>query len=599
MSAAGKTISPLLHPSELGKLQLAVADLQRDQLLWASGYLAGLAAREVLGDVVPADSAAAVPVAAGDPGEVWTVLYATETGNSRYVAEQLAADVSAAGLAVKVTDVRDYKPTQLKKERRLLFVVATHGLGDPPEGTEAFFEYLLGPRAPELSQLSFAVLALGDSSYEDFCLAGQRADERLAELGATRLTARVDCDLDFEDVADAWVERVVSKARDEKAVHIAPVHPLHAVSPAPTHSRRNPFRAELLTNQKITAQGSSKDVRHIELSLEGSSLTYEPGDSLGVVANNPEPLVEQFLALLEDDGGTTVTVGTESTSLAEALSTRLELTNATRLFVEAHANTSGSEKLAALLHDRGALAQYLQSNQVIDILRQHPAELAPQQLVTSLGKLTPRLYSIASSLHANPDEAHLTVAVVSYDKDGFAHFGAASKFLAGSPTTVPVYVEPNHHFRLPEDSSAPIIMVGPGTGIAPFRAFLEQRRHDGARGRNWLVFGDRTRRNDFLYQLEWQRYLKEGVLTRLDVAFSRDQPEKLYVQQRLKEEGAQVYAWLMEGAHIYVCGDAQTMAGDVHQALVDIVAEHSGRASDAESFLKDLKAQGRYQRDVY
>ncbi len=600
MSAAGQTISPMLHPSELGKLQLAVADLERDQLLWASGYLAGLAARDPLGDSAPAATDRAAPAPALEPAATWTVLYATETGNSRYVAENLAADIKAAGLLVKLTDLRDYRPAALKQERHLLLVVATHGLGDPPEGTEAFFEYLLGSRAPRLTQLSYAVLALGDSSYEDFCVAGRQVDERLAELGATRLAPRVECDLDFEGDAEVWTQRVMIKVREQEAVHIAPVHPLHATPKAQSYSRRNPFQAELLTNQKITGHGSSKDVRHVELSLEGSNLTYQPGDSLGVVASNPEPLVEQFLSLLEDNGATSVTFGDESTTLGEALRTRLELTNASRAFIEAHASNSGSAKLKALLDDRATLAEYLKSHQIIDILRQHPAELSPQQLVTSLGKLTPRLYSIASSLDANPGEAHLTVAVVSYDRYGYAHLGAASNFLAAGPEAVSIYVEPNNHFRLPEDPATPVIMVGPGTGIAPYRAFVEQRRHEGAPGKNWLVFGDRTRRYDFLYQLEWQRYLREGVLTRLDAAFSRDQVEKVYVQQRLREQGAQVHAWLMDGAHIYVCGDAEYMAGDVHQALIDIVAEHSRYSRDqAESFLKDLKVEGRYQRDIY
>lgn len=602
VSAARPNINPVIQQDALADLDSAVADFERDQLLWASGYLAGLAVARATSPaqrpVAPAEAPA--PASSTEPAAPWTVLYATETGNSRFVAQELAEAMSAAGQTAKLVDARDYRPATLKQERQLLLVVATHGLGDPPEGTEAFFEYLLGSRAPRLPQLSFAVLALGDSSYEDFCEAGRQVDARLAELGAVRLLPRVECDLDFESDADAWTKRVVEQARARDGVHIAPVHTLRAAPTAPSYSRRHPFQAELLTNQKLTGRGSSKDVRHVELSLEDSGLSYQPGDSLGVVASNPAPLVEQFLEYLGESPSADVSIGQEALTLGEALRSRLELTNATRSFVQAHARNSASADLAALADDPRALAKYLKSNQIIDILRQYPAALSAQQLVASLSKLTPRLYSIASSLDANPDEAHLTVAVVSYTRDGYAHFGAASNFLAAGPSTVPVYVEPNDHFRLPQDSAAPIIMVGPGTGIAPFRAFVEQRRHQAAVGKSWLFFGDRTRRNDFLYQLEWQRYLKEGALTRLDVAFSRDQAEKVYVQHRLRERGAQVYAWLMDGAHVYVCGDAEHMAGDVHQALLDIVAEHSGRSADhAVSLLSDLKTQGRYQRDVY
>lgn len=588
----------------LGELNGLAGRLDQQQLWWASGYLAGLAAA--------ASGAAAAPQAPAAGAAVrptWTVFYASETGNSRGIAGELAAAIQGLGFESRTVDLAEFKPAQLKKETRALFVVATHGLGDPPDGTEPFFEFLEGERAPRLESLEYSVLALGDSSYEDFCETGRQLDARLEALGAKRLEPRVECDVDFEEASGAWQASVLQRVKDDgdagADARAAAAQP-HLVTVAPaSYSRRNPFPAEVLANQPITGIGSSKTVHHVVLSLEDSGLTYEPGDSLGVWPTNPPALVSQFLELLSLDADARVALGDDTLTLGEALAHRLELTQLGRTFLSGYAERFAVEPLQALLAPaaRVELNAYLADRQIIDVLADHPVGLGAQDLVDVLKRLTPRLYSIASSLAANPDEVHVTIGVVRYDAFGRPHFGSASNFLADFPATpgatVPVFIAENVRFRLPADD-APLVMIGAGTGVAPYRAFLEERDARGAAGENWLFFGDRNFDSDFLYQLEWARMRKQGLLTRHDVAFSRDQAEKVYVQSRIRERGTELFSWLERGAHVYVCGDAKHMAPDVHEALLDVIEAGLGadRAA-AEAYLESLKQQQRYQRDVY
>ena len=588
--AADSLVLPLTE-QQLKTVGTALAGLSPAQLQWVSGYIAGLAASE------RAEPAAAV-------GKPFTVLYGSQTGNGEAVAEALASRARESGFDVKLTSLADYKPANLKRESVVSIVVSTHGEGDPPDDAELFHEFLMASKAPQLSGLRYTVLALGDSSYANFCQTGREFDERLAALGAERLTPLVECDLDYDAAADQWSDAVLEKLPAILEAGAA-VPTLRAVDDVARFDKRNPFPAEVLLNQKITAMESTKDVRHIELSLEGSGLDYEPGDALAVVAANPPQLVDELILELGAKQDAIVELDGAATPLAGALANRLEITASNQGFLRDWSAVARSNELASLLEDgqHQALAELLESHQVIDIVRRYPADVSPQVFVNMLRKLAPRSYSIASSHRANPDEVHLTVAAVRYEAFGSEHWGAASTHLADRMNpgdTVGVFVEKNSRFRLPDNDDVPIIMIGPGTGVAPFRAFVEERAERDARGKSWLFFGDRTFSSDFLYQLEWQRHLRHGRLTRLDVAFSRDQETKVYVQDRLRENAADLYRWIDEGAAIYVCGDAKRMAGDVNDALIDVLATQGGLTADAaETMLKELRRAGRYQRDVY
>lgn len=601
MSAVPTPVLPPFVRDELREALDALAKpMGRDELLWASGYFAGLAAADRAVEPLAARAARGAAQDATDAPQ-WLILYATETGNSRRVAEALEERMRREGIGAERADLRDFEPKSLRRVRHAAFVVATHGLGDPPEGTEAFFDYWMSDRAPRLEHLSFCVLALGDSSYDEFCGTGREWDLRLEALGAARVHARVDCDVDFETTAEAWrssfVAAVAAPARREPRASVSSIRPDRAPALAQV-TRDAPFTADVLVNQRITGRGSTKDVRHIELSLADAGVTYEPGDSIGVWPQNSPDTVAAVLELARLPADAQVRLGDETTTLQEALGERLEITQLGRKAVETYAERASSAQLRRLLRSN-ELPRYLATHQLVDLLAAHPAELQAQELVDALRKLTPRLYSAASSPAADPEEVHLTVGVLDYERFGRPHTGAASGFLARA-AEVPVYVEPNDHFRLPRDGAARVIMIGAGTGIAPFRAFLQHRRELGAAGPNWLIYGDRTMRDDFLYQLEWLRYRQDGGLARLDAAFSREQAQKIYVQHRIAERAAELYDWLEHGAHVYVCGDAEGMAPAVHAALADAVSRIGGRsADDAEDYLRQLKAAKRYQRDVY
>jgi sulfite reductase (NADPH) flavoprotein alpha-component len=592
--------------------------LEAPALWWFSGYAAALAGHAGGARIAPAPPAREISAQ-----ERLTIVYGSQTGNAKRLAEKLARDAENAGLVVRLLRADAYPQRELKNERLLYVVISTQGDGDPPDDARGLVEFIAGRRAPELGELKYAVLGLGDSSYPEFCAIGRHLDERLAELGATRLFAAGEADLDIDSVATPWLERALASAREtlKTPAPRATVTPLRPHVAAAEWNRERPYAAELLVNQRITARGGTRDVRHLELSLEGSGLVYEPGDALGIWPHNPPALVEAVLQALHLDGDAAVTHGGETRALRAWLGEKRELTKLARPFVAAHAAQARSESLNRLLApDRAAeLAALLNTHQVVDVLRAFPADWSGDELVAALRPLTPRLYSIASSRRAVGDEVHLTVARVEYEAFGSLHHGAASAYLAAQAdgATVPVFVEANERFRLPRDSARDVIMIGPGTGVAPFRGFVQERTAIGARGRNWLFFGNPHFDSDFLYQIEWQAALRTGALHRLDLAFSRDQDiariprgsphlpvrtsqHKIYVQQRLRERGRELYDWLENGAHLYVCGDATRMAKDVHAALIDVVAEHGGKDRErAGEYVDALQQQGRYARDVY
>ncbi|RUO22904.1 assimilatory sulfite reductase (NADPH) flavoprotein subunit [Aliidiomarina minuta] len=585
-----------LNQTQQQQMNALLGSLDTVQRAWVHGYIA--ATLSVTSELN------AVPAAASEEPQV-TVLYGSQTGNSRHLAEQLAERCNSLAVQTRVLDMADYKNRDLKKESHLILVTSTYGEGEPPENAISLYNFLYSKKAPSLKSLNFAVLGLGDSSYEFFCKTALDFHAQLEQLGAQSLLPCVELDVDYETAAEEWEERV-SQLLQERCVDVVKGnHPPAVVTPTPltTYNKKNPYSAELYTHQRITGRRSSKDIRHVELALGDSGLTYQPGDSLGVYFKNDQELVEELLELTAVKPDAEVTLDGKTLSIVDAIKEHKEITQAYPGFVEFYARQGGIEQLNSLLEDKKQLHSYLQSRQIIDIVREHPFPLPAQALVDGLRKLQPRLYSIASSQKEVEDEVHLTVAVVRYEAFGVSHTGGASGFLADRITAgdqVRIYVEENKNFRLPEEDDSDVIMIGPGTGIAPFRAFLQEREQRKAKGKNWLFFGNPHFTEDFLYQVEWQGYLKNGLLTRIDLAFSRDQEDKLYVQHRLREQGKEVYAWLQRGAYLYICGDGQRMAKDVEAELISIVQQYGNKTdTEASDYLQQLKQQKRYQKDVY
>ena len=590
-----------------------------EQRAYLNGFLAGLFSRAPAADLATMKSGAA-PAA---PLAPISILFGSQTGNAENLAKRAAKEAGQRGFAPTIHDLGRYPLTQLASETRVLIVTSTFGDGEPPDNAKAFWEFLNNAAAPKLPQLSFSVCALGDSNYPKFCGFGKDLDARLAALGARCVFVRADCDLDFEEPFAKWLDAALARAgnpanaaendhADSAAPVSAPARSETALDgPGPEtsaarYSRTNPFSAALLTNRKLNAAGSDKDTRHFEIALDPTAMSYEVGDALGVFPANCPELVEEILHALNCSGDEAVP-GKDGAMVAlrEALLRHYEITKVPKPFLEAAARTCGDPLLNQLAgpNVNGELTTFLRGREIIDVLLAHRLKFAPLEFVAWLRKLQPRLYSISSSPKAHPGQVHLTVNVVRYESLSRPRKGVCSTFLAervGPDAAVPIFLQPNKNFRLPPGSDTPMIMVGPGTGVAPFRAFLQERRSVGAKGRNWLFFGDQHSATDFMYRDELEAMQREGVLTRLDTAFSRDQAEKIYVQQRMREQAKELFAWLEAGAHFYVCGDAGRMAKDVDEALREAIQTAGGRtAEQAEDYVDRLKAERRYQRDVY
>lgn len=589
-----------------------------EQRAWMNGFLAGLFSNaNTNGTAQPAlRSEAKAP-------RPLLIAFGSQTGSAQGLAKRLAKEAGHRGFAPVVKELNTVAPAELATLARCVVITSTWGDGDPPDNAATFWSHLGAETAPRLENLAFGVLGLGDRNYADFCGAAKKFDERLAALGAKRLVPRVECDVDYEATATTWLESLwpalegTPNAANELAspatIVVAEKTPAPAgdlshspASPIAAYSRSNPFSARLKINRRLNRDGSQKDTRHFEITLAGSGLTYEAGDALGVVPTNCPALVEQLLATLGFSGDEVVGEAGPST-VHRQFSETLIITAPPPALVKEAATRSANAELLALLEParKSELDQWLFGRDVVDLLKACPgARFAPAEFVALLRKLQPRLYSISSSPKAHPGEVHLTVAAVRYEAHGRARQGVCSGWLADrvrpDETPVPVFVQKSHGFRVPADLATPIIMVGPGTGIAPFRAFLEERRATGATGANWLFFGDQQRACDFLYEEELTVWSKDGLLTRLDLAFSRDQAEKIYVQDRMREHAGELWRWLEAGAHFYVCGDAKRMAKDVDAMLHAVIENAGGRTKDqAAEYVAALKAAKRYQRDVY
>jgi len=585
-----------LSELQLSQLQQATAGLDPVQTAWVSGYLAGVSQGPVTAQAVASS------------GQSLTILYGTQTGNCKGVAEQLATAADAKGIANRVVSMADYKVKSIKDESHLIIVASTNGEGEAPDDAIDLHEFLATKKAPKLDSLKFAVLGLGDSSYEFFCQTGKDFEQRISALGAEIAFERLDADVDYDQVTGPWIESAlveIEKTLEKGGVAAAPVASATASVSANRFDKHNPFSANLLVSQKITGEQSAKDVRHIEIDLEGSDLTYTAGDALGVWFKNDAALVDQIINKLNLDATTEVSVDDKTVSLADALIESYELTGTHPAFVEGYATLTNNAELIALAADKNALRDFANNNQIVDVISEAGNDaVTAENFLALLRRISPRLYSIASSQTEVEEEVHLTIGSVLFENEqGEKRSGGASGFLnhrLEEGGEVKVFIEDNHNFRLPANPDTPVIMAGPGTGIAPFRSFMQEREATDATGKNWLLFGDQTFNEDFLYQVEWQTHLKSGLLTKLDLAFSRDQAQKIYVQDRLKENAQEVYQWLQDGAHFYVCGDANRMAKDVHTALIEIISEQGNKSlDDAEQELNELRKAKRYQRDVY
>lgn len=590
-----------LTDEQLQQLQTLLQGMEGWQVDWLSGYLSGYRAAQSgkpAMDIAPPVNEQTIKL---------TILYGSQTGNTEAVASQLAEKAKTSGVDVQLLDMAAYKPRELKNEQFLAVLTSTHGEGEPPDNAMDLYEFLDSRKAPGLKGLQYSVLSLGDSSYEYFCQTGKDFDARLEKLGATALIPRVDCDVDYDDLADKWITDFVETLTSSVQANMAPPSASATMSQSSAevkYDRKHPFSAPLLENQLLSGRGSSKQVRHIEISLEGSGLHYQPGDALGIYPQNDAVLVSMLIDALGFDAETMVDLDEQSETLTIALMHHREITVLTRPLVEKWAELAQSAKLSKLMENKTAMTGWIRGRDVLDLVENYPLpDIDANSFIKLLRKLPPRLYSIASSQAAVDEEVHITVATVRYNAHHRERAGVASSWLAdrlAEDATIPVYIDTNKNFKLPADDDTPIIMIGPGTGVAPFRSFMQEREERGARGPNWLFFGDQHFLTDFLYQTEWLSWRKSGLLTHLDVAFSRDQTEKIYVQHRIREKSIEIWNWLQDGATIYVCGDADNMAPDVNEALLDIISEHGQKSrDDATEYLRQLTRDKRYQRDVY
>lgn len=589
-------------PFNCDELKKIIENYNDKQLAWLSGYLWGRAEKSSVEQVLPSTT---LPSNMTQAEQKVTIISASQTGNARRVANELSQDIERLGIAVTHLPAGEYKAKKLSQEEILILVTSTQGEGEPPEEALSLYKYLFAAKAPKLTHLQFAVFGLGDASYPKFCQAAKDFDQRFAELDAQRLLLRVDADTDFQTVSTSWRQAVIDKLSQLQLSNTqSPTENSTSIAVnSSLYHRDNPFIATVNVNQKITSRDSDRDIRHIELDLSDSDLHYQPGDAVGVWYQNSNELVEEILSITQLAGETPVEHHGQQIALKTVLAEYVELTQNTPIIIEKYAQAVQHPELLTLIGDREALLEMSQTLPLVDMLNRYRGKIEVQTFVELLRPLTPRFYSIASAQDEVGSEVHLTVNVVRYQVDDKIRMGGASGFLANQiadQDQVKIFIEHNDNFRLPDDTHAPIIMIAAGTGIAPFRAFLQQRASQGATGKNWLFFGNPHFISDFLYQVEWQSYVKEGLLTHIDLAWSRDQAEKIYVQDKLMAQASDIWQWLQEGAFIYVCGDAKRMAKAVDLALQQILMTQAQYSQEqAISYLDELRSQKRYQRDVY
>lgn len=575
---------------QLNVLNRALDGLNHEQLSWVNGYISGLC--------VDFSSSQSIP----DDSPRLTILYASQGGNARSVAESMASNADSCRFSPRLIPVEKYKPRNLIKEKYLLIVISTQGEGEPPESAQELFHYLSTKKKPKLENLQYAIFGLGDSSYQYFCKAAQDMDQYLQDSGAKTLLPRVDADVMFQSQAEDWETQISQEL--EKRIPLTKTNVVtlgRRSSFEKRYDSSKPYQAEVLDNRRITSPDSVSTVHHIALEIDPDAISYQPGDAVGIFFKNAPAVISDILDITHLPGEDKVSINNTKLTLSQALSEKLELTRLHPSVVKAWADISNNRKLKALCKDKNKLRIFANENQFVDLLHAYPADVDANTLSNLLLPLKPRLYSIASSQSAYADEIHITVSTLQYQAFGRNHLGGASAYLnqrINEGEQLGLYISENPGFKLPADDVS-IIMIGAGTGIAPFRAFMQEREHRSGSGKNWLIFGNRHFYRDFLYQSEWLNYRKEGLLQRSSAAFSRDDDESVYVQNRLQQEGEDIYSWLQDGAYIYVCGGIE-MEKAVSESLVDIAKSHGGLSDDtAVNFVNTLRIQGRYSRDVY
>ncbi len=601
------TISPLTI-EQLEQFTQLTGSFSKEQLLWTSGYLAGLSAQHATPDTKP-QPVVKVPITQNS----LTILYGSRTGNGEGLAKKAKKLAEELHISATLKSMADYKVRDLQSEKNLLIIVSTHGEGVPPFAARELHEFIYSKRAPKLDGINYAVLALGDSSYFQFCKTGKDFDEQLEKLGAKRIVPRIACDVDFEAAAKKWLQSTIpafatgevpASETSQQFRMVLPNQQTKEEKEELKYSKKNPFSAPVFDKILLHGKGTKRQTLHIELSTEDApGLTYEPGDAAGVLPVNSVDLINEVLSETGLDAGEQVLINGKQKNLESALYRDVELSKITTDVVTRFLSFAPNEKLQKLSEDAEKFKTYLEGRDIVDLLQDYPATIDAINLIKILRPLQPRYYSISSSPKAFPGELHLTVGVVNYENAGRAKRGTCSTFLSElsvEDEKVPLFIESNPAFRLPQDDETPIIMVGAGTGIAPYRAFVQHRELADKRGKSWLFFGNRNFETEFLYQREWQDFLKTGVLTNMDVAFSRDGDKKVYVQDRLLEKGSEVFQWLEDGAHFYICGDMKNMARHVQDTLVKIVEKEGVMSKEhAQEYVDNLEKDKRLQLDVY
>lgn len=615
------------NEEQLALINQLLPMLTPEQQHWLSGYLLNPATTSVSDNKTDiqeneagitetetstsTDQSVSEPVSAStEPLDVH-VLYGTETGNAEEIAETFETKLKSQNLNVHLWDMDDFPRDSLPEIEHLFIICSTQGVGEPPINALDLYDYLHGDDAPQLDQVNFAVLALGDQDFPDFCQAGKDFDHILGQLGANRVADRVDCDFDYEETAEQWITNMIelltqASSNTNEETPSVENEDVTIEEPQAPYSKSNPFQAEVLKNTILTQPEASREVRHLEISLEGYREAYEPGDSLVVIPQNDPVLVNQLIDALNWDAETPIQMNDSDSmrSLKEALTHDFEIAKLTPVLMKNAAELLGNPMLNANIQKSEWVQNYIYGKDVIDLIRDFtPVALEPNMLPQLLRKLPPREYSIASSNKVNPNSVHITVRVVKYEAHRRERFGVCSVQLADRTSVgdkLPVYLKKNPNFKFPYDTETPVIMIGAGTGIAPYRAYLQERAYLNLKGEQWLIFGNQNYHHDFLYKDDLEQWLEEGVLSKLDLAFSRETENKIYVQHRIEENSAEFYKWIQAGATIYLCGNKDEMASGVHESLIKVlIKEGNLDETEAEAYLTEMIKNQRYQRDVY